>query len=223
MWMQTRRLQPFPEMTQQNTMATNYDQRSTCICIKCPYQTSTYDDPHRWPSKMACGWTRDCIKVSLEIQRYDNQTEHSRVEPAFSCRLVTEWIEVQEEFIRTISNRKPNQSGSTWLQGIITTIWCHVYQEWETWNEARHSHDTESQEIAQYEQAQRETVEIHAIQSKILPEFQDVFYDSIEDHFEVKWTHVMSFLQLLAMFRGILAKATRVFLDVSQTSWWKLI
>jgi ribonuclease HI len=106
----------------------------------------------------------------------------------FLGRFVKEWIQFQEHSLSTISNRKPNQSGSTWLQGIITIIWKHVHKEWETRNKARHGHDPETQEAARLEQAQRETAEIYATRDDILPEHQDVFYESLEEHFEAEPT-----------------------------------
>jgi hypothetical protein len=106
----------------------------------------------------------------------------------FLGRFVKEWVEFEEATLNTISNRKPKQSGSTWLQGIITIIWNHVQKEWETRNKARHGHDPETQEIARIEQAQRETAVVYSTRNEILPEFQDVFYDSLEDHFEAETT-----------------------------------
>jgi hypothetical protein len=106
----------------------------------------------------------------------------------FLGRFVKEWIQFQEDSLGTISNRKPKQSGAIWLQGIITIIWQHVHQEWETRNKARHGHDAETQEIARLEQAQRETAEIYATREQINPEYQDVFYDSLEEHFEAEPT-----------------------------------
>jgi hypothetical protein len=106
----------------------------------------------------------------------------------FLGRFVKEWIQFQEDSLGTISNRKPKQSGAIWLQGIITIIWQHVHQEWETRNKARHGHDAETQEIARLEQAQRETAEIYATREQINPEYQDVFYDSLEEHFQAEPT-----------------------------------
>jgi hypothetical protein len=101
---------------------------------------------------------------------------------------IKEWIGFDEETLSTITNRKPKQSGSTWLQGIILIIWRHVHKEWETRNKARHGHNAATQETARLEQAQRETAEIYATRNEILPEYQDVLYDSIEQHFAAEPT-----------------------------------
>jgi hypothetical protein len=101
----------------------------------------------------------------------------------FLGRFVKEWIGFQEDSLRTISNRKTKQSGTVWLQGIITIIWQHVSKEWETRNKARHGHDAATQEMARFEQAKRETIEIYATRNEILPE-----YNSLEEHFAAEPT-----------------------------------
>jgi hypothetical protein len=99
-------------------------------------------------------------------------------------RFVTDWIALQEEFLKSCPRRKKKQSGSTWVSGIVSIIWKNIYSEWENRNKARHGHDKTTKETALIEQAQRETAELYAIREELPQEHRDVFYETLEEHFE---------------------------------------
>jgi hypothetical protein len=100
----------------------------------------------------------------------------------FLGRLAVEWRELQDDFLSTISNRKKEHSGKTWVLSIITIIWKHLYNNWKDRNDAQHGVDAATREIAKYKQAITETKALYALRMKVQPRDQDLFYRNIDEH-----------------------------------------
>ena len=73
--------------------------------------------------------------------------------------------------------------GNKWLIGIITVIWTHIHENWETWNEAHNGTDTSAQESAKYEIMKQEMMALYKHCHKVVPRDRDIFFTTTEEHF----------------------------------------
>lgn len=99
-------------------------------------------------------------------------------------RFVTEWSALHEAYQASSDHQSTHQSGTTWVVATITLIWTHLHHNWEERNQAKHGHDSTTQEQARLLQAQKEITETYELKSKVLPRDRDVFYPSPIHHFE---------------------------------------
>ena len=71
----------------------------------------------------------------------------------FVGRFIYEWSNLWQDYLvlqRIISKK---YSGTSWITGVIQTIWKHVYQKWGTRNAYLHGVDAATRESAKYAQA----------------------------------------------------------------------
>jgi hypothetical protein len=121
-------------------------------------------------------------------------------------RFVHEWSILQEEFLRSITNRPKHSSGTGWVIGVTSVVWKHVRKEWETRNSARHGIDDVTKEKARIEQAQREIVTMYEIKNDVLPRDRELFYATTEEHFE-KETSSLALRQWLSTWKPVLLQS----------------
>ena len=67
-------------------------------------------------------------------------------EQIFLGRFVTEWSELQQEFLKSKSNKKKKHSGTTWVTGVTSVIWKNVYIVWDERNGQQHGLDAIAKE-----------------------------------------------------------------------------
>jgi hypothetical protein len=104
-------------------------------------------------------------------------------------RFVKEWAILEDEYLKTV-HRKPYHSGKTWVTGMIAVIWSHIYENWTDRNNDRHGHDISTQDAHRIDQARRETIELYSSREMVPLDIQDIFYSSLEEHFEIEQTAI---------------------------------
>jgi hypothetical protein len=106
----------------------------------------------------------------------------------FFGRFVKEWAELQDDHLAKIRNGDRKLTGRIWVTGVITLIWDHLYVNWEERNAALHGHDANTREAAMFAQAQRETENLYGIREQVLSRDKDLFYTTIDTHYEKETT-----------------------------------
>ena len=99
-------------------------------------------------------------------------------------RFVQEWRDIQDDHLRKNKEYKQHQNGRAWVVKTIEIIWGHVYTTWEIRNAALHGVVESAQELARIETAKRETEAVYEIREDVLPRDHDVFYATLEEHYE---------------------------------------
>ncbi len=103
-------------------------------------------------------------------------------------RFVLEWRELQDDFLSTYPRKKSRHSGLTWVTGVIQVIWRHVHAQWKVRNKAQHGEVREARERILVARAQRATEALYAIKNDVLPRDRELFYSSLEEHYEYEST-----------------------------------
>lgn len=98
-------------------------------------------------------------------------------------RFVNEWSMIQSDFQAVSTQTQPYSQPTTWVTGLITLIWTHLYNNWAERNKDKHGSDATTQELALLHQAQQEITATYALKHRVLPRDRDVFYDSPTHHF----------------------------------------
>jgi hypothetical protein len=133
-------------------------------------------------------------------------------------RFVHEWSLLQEEFLRTITNRPKNSSGTGWVIGVTTIMWKHIRKEWETRNSARHGIDDVTKELARIEQAKREIVSMYELKDEVLPRDRELYYETTEAHFEREKTS-LALRQWLSTWKPVLLKSHKTHTQPRHDRW----
>jgi hypothetical protein len=102
----------------------------------------------------------------------------------FLGRFVKEWSELQDDHLVAIKNGDRKLTGRIWITGLITLLWEHIYKNWEERNANLHGHDANSREAALLLYAQSETAHLYDIRAQVLSRDTDLFYSTIEIHYE---------------------------------------
>lgn len=78
--------------------------------------------------------------------------------------------------------------GKQWTTIMTTVIWNHLFLAWELRNITLHGHDNKTRELAAYHCAQIETEALYRQHNLVLPRDQQLFYQSVNDHYAHKPT-----------------------------------
>jgi hypothetical protein len=119
-------------------------------------------------------------------------------------QFVTEWSTLQTEYLQTLQARQFSSAlGHTWVAGIITIIWKHLYLNWEERNTTKHGKDSTEHELSLLHQAQRRTEQLYNLRHQVLPRDRIKFYSTITEHFEREPTSI-GLRQWLSTWRPVI-------------------
>ena len=103
-------------------------------------------------------------------------------------RFVIDWRNIQDEHLHSMHNTKQQQTGRTWVTKTTKLIWHQIYTTWEIRNDTLHGIDQSSIEVARLERAMRETEALYEVKTDVLPRDYDLFYTTIDEHYEHETT-----------------------------------
>ena len=103
-------------------------------------------------------------------------------EQIFLGRFVTEWSELQQEFLKSKSHKKKKHSGTTWVTGITSVIWKNVNIVWDERNGQQHGLDAIAKEHKLHAMAMKQIEELYKYKNDVLPRHQELFYDTLDQH-----------------------------------------
>ena len=99
-------------------------------------------------------------------------------------RFASDWRVLHTEQLNDIKNTEKHNSGKTWITFVTAIIWKHTFVNWEVRNGMQHGIDFTSREKVLIEQAKRETEALYEIKNQVAPNNQELYYHSVEHHYE---------------------------------------
>ena len=103
-------------------------------------------------------------------------------EQMFMGRFVTDWSELQQDFLKSKSSKNKKHSGTSWVTGITSVIWKNIYVLWDERNGQQHGIDAIAKENKLNEMALKQIEELYNHKKDVLPRHQELFYDTLEQH-----------------------------------------
>ena len=84
-------------------------------------------------------------------------------------RFTWAWCTLQEDHLHNNETPNATMKSERWLVGLITIIWSHVHENWETCNDNHHGINLVMREAAKYEMSKRETMELYEHGHRVVP------------------------------------------------------
>ena len=103
-------------------------------------------------------------------------------------RFTTDWAEIVDDHIASLSTRSKSFSGDRWVTGIIKLTFDYAWNVWTERNEDRHGRDANEMANRRLEKAIRCTLSLYRFQSEVLPVHWKLFYSLIDHHMEKETT-----------------------------------